>query len=198
MSSSPNDNNAQWSSADAQSGSKFGTSGYDPGASYNAPMTEPKKYSLLKTMTLASFGLYILSSLIGLAPMFTGEAEDMARSELEGSDLGGMSLEQALSMGMAFTWVMLLVPLVIAVVFYLLVHFGLKKVKGWARITGIVMAIVGLAVTFGSFLIGGTGFESMLMLISLIITLVWAVVTVYWLVLAFSAPVRDYMGQQKA
>lgn len=216
MSTPPNDSNPQWGSPDAHgeqpgpaapgpyggvepapTGSKFGTSGYDPGASYNAPIAEPKQYSLLKTMTLASFGLYVLSALVSMIPMLTGEAEDMARAELEGVDLGGASVDDALAMGMVFAWGFVLVPLVIAVVFYLLVYFGLKNVKGWARITGVVMAIIGLVVTLGTLLFGG-GFESTLMIIGLIISLVWAAVTIYWLVLAFNSQVRDYMDQQNA
>lgn len=200
MSTPPNDSTPQWGSTDAQGGepgSKFGTSGYDPGASYNAPMAEPKQYSLLKTMTLVSFGLYVLSALVSMIPMLTGEAEDMARAELENVDLGGASVDDALAMGMVIAWVIALVPLVIAVVFYLLVYFGLKNVKGWARITGVWMAIIGLVVTLGILLFNG-GFESTLMLIGLIVSLAWAAATIYWLVLAFASPVRDYMDQHRA
>lgn len=215
MSTPPNENNPQWGSPEAQgsqpepagpysgaqpaaqTGSKFGTAGYDPGANYNAPMNEPRQYSLLKTMTLASFGLYLLSGILGLIPMFTGEAEDLARTQLEGQDLAGMSVDDALAIGMTTAWVIILVPLVISVVVYLLVYFGLRATKNWARITGVVFAIIGLLVTLGSMGVDPSAYTSGFGIVALIITVAWAAVSIYWLVLAFSSPVRDYIAQSR-
>ncbi|WP_120003125.1 hypothetical protein [Nesterenkonia muleiensis] len=179
-----------------QSGSKFGTEAYSANA-YGGPVEEPQKYSLLKTMTLVSFGLYLVSGIFGLIPMFTGEAEDIAREQLEGQDLGGVSVDDALAMGMAFSWVFILVPLVISIVLYLLVYFGLKGNKGWARVLGIVMAIIGLLLTIGGLLFDTAMFSSAIGMVALVISIAWAAATVYWLVLAFNSEVTGYLQQFK-
>lgn len=179
-----------------QSGSKFGTEAYSANA-YGGPVEEPQKYSLLKTMTLVSFGLYLVSGIFGLIPMFTGEAEDIARQQLEGQDLGGVSVDDALAMGMAFSWVLILVPLVISIVLYLLVYFGLKGNKGWARVLGIIMAIIGLVLTIGGLLFDTAMFSSAIGMVALVISIAWAAVTVYWLVLAFNSDVARYLQQFK-
>ena len=130
--------------------------------------------------------------------MFTGEAEDLARTQLEGQDLGGMSVDDALAIGMTTAWVIILVPLVISIAVYLMVYFGLKATKNWARITGVVFAFIGLALTLGGMAIDASSYTSGVGIVALIITVAWAAVSIYWLVLAFGSPVRDYMEQHKA
>ena len=203
----PNEGTPQWGNPDQgsggaaaagpyaqQSGPKFGTEAYNANA-YGGPIDEPRKYSLLKTLTLASFGLYLVSGIFGLIPMFTGEAEEVAREQMEGQDLGGASVDDALAFGMAVAWVAILVPLVISIVLYLLVYFGLKNNKGWARILGIVMAIIGLLLTIGGLLIDTAALGTGVGMIGLVVSIAWAAVTVYWLVLAFSSEVTGYLEQ---
>ena len=205
----PNEGTPQWGNPDQgaageaaagpyaqQSGSRFGTAAYDANA-YGGSIEEPRKFSLLKTLTLASFGLYLVSGIFGLIPMFTGQAEEIAREQIEGQDLGGASVDDALAIGMAVSWVFILVPLVISIVLYLLVYFGLKNNKGWARVLGIVMAIIGLVVTVAGLLLDTAAFATGLGLVALAISIAWAAVTVYWLVLAFSSDVTGYLEQFK-
>lgn len=211
MSTPPHDSSPQWGSPDAQggpsgsgsygapepgAGSKFGTAGYDPGAAYNAPMAEPQKYSLLKTMTLVGLGIYLLSQLVGLIPFFGEEGRQLMRESMEAT---GQPVDESMIDGMiagsiAFSGALIVVTLGL----YLLVYFGLKRLKGWARVTGMVLAFIGLAFTVGGFALGGSGMSSGLGLVATVISVVWIAATVYWLVLAFSAPVRDYLDQAAA
>ncbi|WP_300342334.1 hypothetical protein [Nesterenkonia sp.] len=206
MSTPPNDNSPQWGAAGAQGpgpggdpyagqpGSKYGTSGYDPSTSYNAPMDEPRQYSQLKTMTLASLGLYVLSQLVGLFAFFSDDVRAAVEEEIAGQPGATPEMVDGAIM---FSVVLAAVIGLIAIGLYLLVYFGLAKVKGWARITGIVLAIVGLVFTIGGFAMDTSMLASGMGLVSLVITVAWAAVTIFWLVLAFSAPVRDYMEQHR-
>ncbi|WP_150462071.1 hypothetical protein [Nesterenkonia ebinurensis] len=212
MSTPPHDSNPQWGSpaegstnddaavppypGEADSGSKFGTESYNPNA-YGGPVEEPAKYAQLKQFTLFSFGLYVLSAIISLVPMFTGEAEELTREELAGQDLGGLTVDEAVSIGMAMAWGFILVPLVIAIGLYLLVYFGLKNNKNWARVLGIVMAIIGILLTAGTMLASLGGLGTVFGIITLVLTLVWLAVTIYWLVLAFSHENVQYLEQFK-
>ncbi|GAA1153813.1 hypothetical protein [Nesterenkonia sandarakina] len=165
--------------------SKYGTDPYAPG-SYGGPVAEPKKYSLLKTMTLVSLAVYVLSSLPGLflsgdatrQEMITGmEQQGMTAAEAaEAADLFGGLLT-------GFIWV----SLIVGVGLYLLVFFGLQKNKNWARITGIVFAILGIVFT----MIGVIGADPL----TLVLALAHVGVAAYWLVLAFSSEVKTYLAQ---
>lgn len=208
MSTPPNDGSPQWgnpaegnnqapgSPYHPPAGSKFGTDAYNPNA-YGGPVQEPAKYGKLKQLTLLSFGLYVLSAVISLVPMFTGEAEDIAREELAGQDLGGMSVDEVLSFSMAMAWGFVLVPLVISIGLYLLVYFGLKNNKNWARVLGIVMAIIGILLTAGTLMFNLGALATVFGMITLAVTVAWLAATVYWLVLAFSYENVQYLDQFK-
>lgn len=177
---------------DGQPSSKYGTDPYAPGT-YGGPMAEPKKFSLLKTFTLVSLAAYVLSSL----PSFFVSGDQVRQDMIATYEQSGMSSQEAADMsemGMAlntgFTWV----TLIIAVGLYLLVYFGLKKNKNWARVTGIVFGLVGavfslLGIAFGSLL--GMGVDAL----GIVLTLLYVAVTVYWLMLAFSTDVKTYLKQ---
>lgn len=215
MSTPSNDNNPQWGSPDAQGGQpgpagagpyggaqpaggpagKFGTTGYDPGAAYNAPMEEPRQYSLLKTMTLVGLGLYVLSQLIGMVPLLGEEGRQAMEDSIAatGQPVSEEMLDASIAIGIGTVVVLTLIALGL----YLMVYFGLKKVKNWARITGLVFAIIGLVFTVGAFALDTSMLTTAFGLISLAVSVAWAAVTVYWLVLSFSTPVRDYMDQYR-
>lgn len=212
MTTPPNDDNPQWVRPDAQpgtpgpaehpssaaepaGGSKFGTTSYSRDQAYDAPAEEPRKYALLKRMTLVSFGLFLIFALLSFIPLASGQAEEVARAELEGMDLAGSSVEDAVALGIMFAWTVLIVPVVISVTFYLVVYGGLKRVKAWGRITGIVMAFIGpiYMTIFG--VLSNLGMTDATVVTTLVISLAWAAVTIWWLVLAFSAPVRGYIAQ---
>lgn len=214
MSTPPNDSNPQWGSPDAHgeqpgpaepgpyggvepapTGSKFGTSGYDPGASYNAPIAEPRQYSLLKTMTLAGLGLYLLSQIVGLLPFFGDEGRQLMVESVEAT---GQPVDASMIDGMVTGAIVFSVVLIaITLGLYLMVYFGLKKVRGWARVTGMVLAFIGLAFVLGGFVLGSTDMGSGAGMVATLLSVAWIAVTIYWLVLAFSSPVRGYMNQYR-
>ncbi len=168
-----------------QPSSKYGTDPYAPGT-YGGPMAEPKKFSLLKTFTLVSLAIYVLSSLPGLFV----SGDDAQQEMINAIEQQGMSQQEAADAAdmfagvfTAFIWVTLL----IGVALYLLVFFGLKKNKNWARVLGIVFAIIGIVFT----LLGLIGVD----LVTLALSLVHVAVAIYWLVLAFSTEVKTYLKQ---
>src|SRR5699024_5353491 len=121
--------------------------------------------------------------------------EEVARAELEGMDLAGSSVEDAVALGIMFAWTVLIVPVVISVTFYLVVYGGLKRVKAWGLITGIVMAFIGFIFMTIFGVLSNLGMTDATVVTTLVISLAWAAVTIWWLVLAFSAPVRGYIAQ---
>lgn len=170
---------------DGQPSSKYGTDPYAPGT-YGGPMTEPKKFSLLKTFTLVSLAIYVLSAIPGLFV----SGDDARQEMISAIEEQGMSEQEAaeaadLFAGLftGFVWV----TLIVGVLLYLLVFFGLKKNKNWARVLGIVFAIIGIVFTlFGLF-----GAD----LLTLALGIAHVAVAIYWLVLAFSTEVKTYLKQ---
>lgn len=185
----------------AQQGSKYGTAAYDSGA-VGQPMTEPKKWGLLKTLTLASFAVYIISGLLS----FVGLDEDTIRTQLQdqmaaqGQSLSGEELDQFVSVGMVSGMAFAIGNLVVAVVLYLVVLLGLRKVKNWARILGTVLAAIGALITA----FGLTGIGAMMEgnatvgIISLVLSIVYIVVNVVWIVTAFSKESNAYVASRRA
>lgn len=165
--------------------SKYGTDPYAPG-SYGGPVAEPKKYSLLKTMTLVSLAIYVLSSLPGLFL-----SDDLLRQDMittaEQQGMAGQEAADFADMMVGLTTGLVWVMIIIGVGLYLLVFFGLKKNKNWARVTGIVFAIIGVVFT----LFGVIGADPL----SLVLVLAHVAVAIYWLVLAFSSEVKTYLAQ---
>lgn len=194
MSSSPYEN-------DPQPGAKFGTQPYDPG-SVGGPVGEPKRFGLLKNMTIASYVLYALGLIVGMAA-FTGQAAEDWIREFYSDPQFQMNDEdiEAVVDGLG--------PLMIgfgifgalfALALYLIVYIGLVKKKDWARITGIVFAVIGVLGTVATlpmylmmdfFLSSGAGIASLLLYV------LYAAVSIYWIVLAFNAEVREYLAQFK-
>ena len=175
--------------------SKFGTAGYDPGASYNAPMDEPRQYALLKTLTVVSLGLYLISQLIGTIPLFGDDGRQAIEESIAAT--GQTATDEMLDGAVTISLAVVAVITAIALGIYLMVYFGLKSVKGWARILGTVFAIIGVVFTIGGYAMDTSMLGNAFGLTALVISLAWAAVSIYWLVLAFSAPVRDYMGQYR-
>lgn len=172
----------------AQDGSKYGTAAYDSGV-YGQEMAEPKKWGLLKKLTLASLAIYVISSIIGF--ITAGNQDIMDASMEQQAEQFGLpqgELEAAMDMTMAIAMITAAVMLVIAVVVYLLVYFGLRKNKNWARILGTVFAAIGTLTTLWSL----TGLGAMMTAASglgiatIVITVAFVIVNIWWLVTAFS------------
>ena len=182
-------------------GSRFGTQAYAADGQYGAPVAEPAKFRTLLKLTLLSAVLYLLS---GVASLFT-DTEGQTRSQLEQAGLSPEEIEQALQLGGMVAVISSVVVLLIGLGLYALVYFGLKSVKNWARILGIVFAILSVVgsvlgmLSFG--LLAGLGMDmgidlsSPLGIVATVLSLAALVVNILWLVHAFNKDVAAYTKQ---
>ena len=170
-------------------GNRYGTAGYDP--NQNFEMTKPPQINRWFQVTVASFVIYVLSTVIGMVMLFTDSGQAQLRESLQGQDTGGVPMDDLVAMatvsGVVFAGLILLV----AVVLYVLVLLGIKKRWGWSRILGIILAIVGILFTAGGFFTGGG-----LSIIDVVLGLLFIVVNIYWLILAFNRSVAAWMSRR--
>jgi hypothetical protein len=175
-------------------GSRYGTAAYNPGA-VGQEMAEPKGWARLKTLTLASLALYVLSSIVGFILAGNEAYMDAQLDAQAGLGVPRDELQEIVEASMAFTMILSIVLLALAVGLYLLVFFGLKRGKNWARILGTVLAAVGALFTLGG--LAGVGLMMSaapgLGAAMLVISLALAAVNIWWIVTAFSKDVNAYM-----
>lgn len=183
---------------DEQPGSKFGTQPYQAGTSYDAPMGEPVQYRRLKSFTLISAAFLVLSTITGILLAQTSEYADAMRDSLSG--LGLFSAEEIdeqveAAQGVGFDVTILVLTLAL----YALVFFGLRAEKNWARIVGIIFAILGVLFTLGGVALSANLYMAhMWGIATMVLTLLYTAATVYWLVLAFSGRTRAYLADRRA
>ncbi|WBL19027.1 hypothetical protein [Citricoccus sp. NR2] len=177
-----------------QPGTKYNTAAYQPAGQYGAPLQRPRALDTLRNLTLISAGLYLVSTIISV---FTSLDEDLIAEQLRSTGmLTETQIEESIEFGLISGLVTVLATGLIALILYVVVIIGVSKAKNWARILGIVLAIIGLLFTVGGTLMGGIGaaFASPLMIASTVVLILWIVVSVLWLIKAFSAPVREYFA----
>ncbi|GGK44431.1 hypothetical protein E4A47_06865 [Micrococcus flavus] len=182
-------------------GSRFGTQAYGADAPYGAPVAEPAKFRTLLTLTLLSAVLYLLSSIPGLFM----DTEGQTRAQLEQAGMSPEEIEQALQFGGTVGVISAVAILLIGLGLYALVYFGLKSVKNWARILGIVLAILSVVGAVLGMLAAGllaglgmnTGLDlsSPLGIVATVLSLAGLVVNILWLVHAFNKDVAAYTKQ---
>ncbi|GAA4773082.1 hypothetical protein [Citricoccus nitrophenolicus] len=183
--------------AAGQQGSKYGTEAYGSGA-FGQEMAEPKKFGLLKKLTLISFAVYVINGIMSLF----GLDEETIRTQLQdqmeaqGQAVTGEQLDQVVSAGMVGGIAFAIANIVVAVVLYLVVFFGLRKAKGWARILGTVLAAIGTLFTAYGLLGIGTMMEgnATIGIVSLVLSAVFVVINIVWIVTAFSKDVNAYLS----
>lgn len=186
---------AQSHGVQGSQGSKYGTQSYQPG-SYGGPVSEPAEYRRLLSMTLAVLGLYVLIGVIGLVSTFSGETQALVQDELTGAGMSQADVDSAMGLVSGIAGIFAVIVLLVIVGLHLLVYFGLRAEKNWARVTGIVLAILGLLFNLGSLLTGlGNAFATPLMTVTTVLTLIWAAAVIYWLILAFNSTVAGYLQQ---
>lgn len=175
-------------------GSRYGTAAYDPGA-VGQEMAEPKGWARLRTLTLASLAVYVLTQVVGFLLSGSEAYMDAQLDAQAGLGVPREQLEETVQMSMAFAMVFSVVVLVIAVGLYLLVFFGLKRGKNWARILGTVLASLGALFTLGSLIGVGLMMSAApgLGVATLVLSLALAAVNIYWIVTAFSKDVNAYV-----
>ncbi|OFR90750.1 hypothetical protein HMPREF2863_05810 [Micrococcus sp. HMSC067E09] len=179
-------------------GDRYGTTPYE--AYGMQRLEEPPKYRALLTATLVSLAVYVVSAVPGF--LMLGDAagfrsmidESIAEQGRQLSADQLESIDQVLGivtgMGMAFMafWMLVVVGL------YLLVYVGLRGRRNWARVTGIVFAILALVFTLPSLFalpfMGGAG------MFSAVVSLVSVAVDIWWLVLAFNGQISRYLEQR--
>lgn len=174
--------------------SRFGTSPYAAQGGYGAPVERPAKLDLLLKLTLGSLAIWLLSSLSGLIfPPNEDKVREAVRQQAEamGQPVDDAALEASMGLAQAGTVFTTLIILVLGVGLYLLVYLPLRKGKNWARILGIVLAILGLAFTAYGF--SGLGmYDAPGRTLSIVVGVLFFVVNVFWLVTAFNKDVSAY------
>lgn len=175
-------------------GSKFDTAAYQAAGDYGTVVERPKQLRTLRNLTILSLVLYVIYSVIsGIIATDEGLIEESMRQT---GMLTDAQIEEGLEGAVVWGLLTTIVLTVLAVILYIVVLIGVSMAKNWGRIIGIVLAIVG-----GLFTLFGlvTSFGNMdlipgLTIASAVITVIWLAVTVGWLVVAFSAPVRRYFA----
>ena len=171
-------------------GGRYGTAAYDPNQ-YTGSAAAPAELKKLLTLTLASAGLYLLSTVVGIFAAATTDMTEVYRQMGMPSDQAALMAEQA--GGIATTTS--IITLVIGLALYALVYVFLKKGKNWARILGIVLTILGTLSTLfgfiGAMAYGGAG------ILMIVLGVLFVVVNILWLVTAFKAPVARWFGQHR-
>jgi hypothetical protein len=173
--------------------SKYGTEAYQPHA-YGGPIEAPDKFRKLKLFTLVSLAVYVLNQLVSFIMMNTATYREQMINDFEqqlsaaGQTIERSEIEGYLSVVLGVTVIFALIGLGI----YLMVYSGLRASKNWARIVGIVFAVLGAGFGIFGFVLGGpTDFATV------VITLIWIGVNIYWLILAFSPDVARYLREVK-
>lgn len=185
--------------APGQQGAKYGTAAYVPGA-VGREAAEPTGWARLKTLTLVSLGIHLVSGVVGIASL----NEDMLREttvaqlEAQGLALTEEMIEQSIQLGMAFGMGTLIVSMVLGIILYLLVFFGLRGGRNWARILGTVLAAIGALYTlWGLTQIGVTmAIAPVMGTVTLVLSVLFVAVNIWWIMTAFSRDVNDYMRRR--
>jgi hypothetical protein len=145
----------------------------------------PPQHARLLKLTLASAGLYLLNLLVTL--VVTSTVDLTAAYERLGFTAEQAQLAATQATG---STVSTIITAVIALGLYALVYSGLKKGRNWARILGIILAILSAVGTvfgvFGSLLFGGWA------VVLIALTVAVLIVDILWLITAFKAPVRAW------
>ncbi|WP_010525728.1 hypothetical protein [Nesterenkonia sp. F] len=181
-----------------QQGPRFGTDPYDPSA-VGGPMAEPKQFGRLKQLTLLSLAIFVVSMLLSLIPSLSGSMREQTVDTYESMGMGysAEELQQMADIAVGVSLFGVGIGLIVGVGVYLLVYFGLAKRKNWARIVGLIFAVLG---TIGMLIsgVGGLTTPSAINIISSLFALAGAVVAVLWIMAAVKAPVKQYLTQSSS
>lgn len=178
--------------------SRYGTTPYAQQGQYGAPVQRPAKMDLLLKLTLGSLALWLVSALVGL--IFPPNADQLReavrqQSESMGQPVDAATLDTAVGLAQGTALVFSLVTLVLGVGLYLLVYLPLRKGKNWARILGIVFAILGTLFTAWGFTELGV-YEGPGLIISIVLSVLFIAVNIFWLITAFNKDVAAYTRAQ--
>ncbi|WP_156125541.1 hypothetical protein [Kocuria sp. ZOR0020] len=183
----------------AQGGNKYGTAGYDP--NQNFEMTQPPRINRWFQVTVASLVLFLVYSALGVAMLFHSDYAQLFRDQFaeSGQTLPqGMNMDDMVAASQIGGAVFLIIFALLGLVIYALVLLGIKKRWNWARILGIVVAIL-TTLYFAWNLISSLTMASaggMLAIVSIVVLLILVLVNVYWLILAFNRSIALWMSRR--
>lgn len=175
-------------------GSKYNTVPYEPMDRYNTKVQRPRQVGILRNLTLVSLILYVVSA---IPAVIVATDEALVEQTLrEAGTLTQAQIDDMLDATVFTGMITTIVTTALAVILYLVVLFGIAKAKNWARTLGIVLAIIGGLLTLFGFVtsFGGLSAAPTLTIMSLVLGGVWLIVTIWWLVTAFGAPIRLYFA----
>jgi hypothetical protein len=159
---------------------------YGAGHGGGRPGAAPPEVKRLLTLTLVSAAAYLLNQVLGL---ISTSSTDMTASY----EQAGLSAEQ-IAQTQSVATVVAVGVIVVALALYALVYVFLRKGRNWARVLGIVLAILStLAVLLGLLTTVMMGLSGLGM-VGLAVGLALVVVNVLWLVTAFKAPVKHWFA----
>jgi len=175
-----------------QADSKFNTTVYDSTKTYDSVQGRPKKFDKLRKLTVVSFILYLLSSVVGT--IMAMDESLLRRSLQETGALTETQIEDALEGTTTMSITVSIVMAAVATILYVVVLIGVSRAKNWGRVMGIILAIVGGIFTLsGSAMsIGDFTVAPVLLTVSTVIIVAWIVVSILWLITAFNPQVRNY------
>lgn len=177
-----------------QQGSRYGTTPYQAAGPYGAPVERPKSFDTLLKLTLASLGIWVLSTVLSF--IFRPSEEQLLQSirdqfEAAGQPVDDATVQAALDMGMAVGIASSVVMLILGIGLYLLVYLPLRNGKNWARVLGIVLAIIGIIFTAVGYTQLGV-YSGVGLALSIATGVLFIVANVFWLMMAFKPEVAAY------
>lgn len=173
-------------------GSKFGTAAYNPQQSFE--QGRPAKVGTLHKMTIASLVIWLVSLVPGILMSMSPDFEEQMRQMYVDGGMGEEMAAQAAEAAGTFGIITTIVLAVVALVPYILVLVGVPRGKNWARILGIVFAIIAVLFTIYGLATSGMSLQTggAMAIVGLILNVLFLVVNIYWLVLAFNGRVAEW------
>ncbi|MDO4255834.1 MAG: hypothetical protein Q4C90_01480 [Kocuria sp.] len=178
-----------------QAGGKYGTTEYNPGQ-YTDMMERPSTVDRLLKLTLISLGISVVSTILSIIGILTADKDALLREQ------GGAASSQAGAPDMAqmvgtMGAVVGIISLVITIGLYLLVYFGLKKDKNWARILGTVFAAIAIVSGIFGLFSGTSGMSTGIYIAGIVLGVIKIIVDILWIVTAFKAPTTAWFNQNR-
>ncbi|WGH84937.1 hypothetical protein [Auritidibacter ignavus] len=162
-------------------------------------MEEPQASKIAKLLVLASAAVMVVNAILQMVVLDVRGIVTSSFVEIDTTGTGVTEQEvidgaagavSTLAYGIA-TFVLL-----ISLGLYALVYFGMRANKNWARILGIIFAILGGLSSLGTLLTSFGHVDTAGMIIDLLAGLLGTAIVVYFLVLVFRKDVADWYRVQ--
>ncbi|WP_136088959.1 hypothetical protein [Auritidibacter ignavus] len=165
-----------------------------------AQLEEPQGSKTAKMLVLASAVVTLVQTILHLVflDMDSFFASGFLEVELNGSEVTEeQALESASNFASTVVYGTTIVVLSITLGLYATVYFGMRANKNWARILGVVCAIVGGLLFFWTLLTSFIQFSGVtVVIVDVIAGLLGTAISVYFLILVFRKDVADWYRVQ--